>query len=64
MSLHVCDAFLNKMLSLKPFKPGALQVAKTAFMIQKLKDSEEIKRYDGEITGYNKRLQEAINMPR
>ena len=57
VSLRVRDAFLNKMSSLKPFRPGALRVAKTAFM--KTKDLEEIKSYEGEITGYNKRLQEA-----
>ena len=51
------SAIFSKLASQKPLPSKSLMVAKTAFL--KTEDNEKIKSYEGEITGYNKRLQQA-----
>ena len=50
-------AIFSKLASQKPMPTKILMVAKTASL--KREDNEKIKSYEGEITGYNKRLQQA-----
>lgn len=56
-SLAERKAILSKVLSQRPFVSSDLKVAKTAYL--KSQDQEKMKEYGGEITGYNKRLQQA-----
>ena len=57
INLDVREAIICRLDSLKPFSSEALMVAKTAYL--KSEDNKKIKGYEGEITGYNKRLQQA-----
>ena len=57
LNLKVRDAILDKIASQKLFTSKSLMVAKTTFLINE--DQENVKGYEGEVTGYNKRLQQA-----
>ena len=54
---QVREALLQYIHSQKPIKVADLKVAKTADI--KSADNERVKEYNGEVTGYNLRLQEA-----
>ena len=56
-NLNERDAILGKICSQKPFFTKSLMVAKTAYLKQE--DMEKVRGYEGEVTGYNKRLQQA-----
>lgn len=50
------DGLLDFIAKFRPTKPGSLKVAKTDKI--KIEDTKKIRSYEGEITGYNKRLQQ------
>ena len=57
LNRSIRSAIFSKLASQKPIPTKSLMVAKTASL--KIEDNEKIKSYEGEITGYNKRLQQA-----
>lgn len=57
LNKSVRSAIFSKLMSQKPFPSKGLMVAKTAVL--KSEDNEKTKSYEGEITGYNTRLQQA-----
>ena len=57
VNLSVRDAIISMVASQRPFTSKFLMVAKTTYL--RNEDKEKIKGYEGEITGYNKRLQQA-----
>ena len=56
-NFRVREAIIDYVTSLKPFPTSDLMVAKTDYL--KSQDAAEICTLDGEVTGYNMRLQEA-----
>ena len=57
LNRSIRTAIFSKLASQKPITSKSLKVAKTAAL--KTEDNEKIKSYEGEITGYNKQLQQA-----
>lgn len=55
-SLSVRKAILAYIFSLEPIKAGCLMVAKTPFL--KEEDTQQIRKLEGEINGYNRRLKQ------
>lgn len=56
LNIKIRSAIFSRFASQTPFPTESLMVAKTAFL--RSEDREKIKSYEGEITGYNKRLQQ------